>query len=198
MRKINGLGEYTFYPGITIIHKLADVDLCNQIYDLVNSNNSLKRTYAPLPSTSYHMTLVDLFTTNNVNIDFKLFMAEHQESFVRLDSLLKENPVYDTAIASEMYFKNTFGIWLKFDDDSLLKFREMLGKHLNIPLNNDYRFHITLGYKYSKVRLDLEVMTDLHQQLEALLKKRDYKIRLLPETLSYFNNMKHFYPYIPS
>jgi hypothetical protein len=216
--KINSKGEYQPFYGWSVICNL-NIDY-SFIYNFLNDNQLFCEYFTPLISSSYHMTVYNIWCNGQK-------LITHQEKFIRkhfddkyeelcdnakkvgyfnpgncMDNLLEELQVLinnhkwnNTKITYDriMYSGNTLVMLFKIDDDfSVNQIRESIIKKLDRN-DNMYCYHITLGYQYKEIPESVKTqLSDEVQKLNIILQKQQFILEK-PFVCS-FENMTKFKP----
>jgi|TARA_R110002126_G_scaffold1177_4_gene7036 hypothetical protein len=67
LQKINSDGKFTYFPGVTIISGITrdELSFWDNIYSTLLSNSLIKENFSLLPTESYHITSINLFTKSS-------------------------------------------------------------------------------------------------------------------------------------
>lgn len=91
LKKIDESGRYTYFPGVTVVSGVREVDLSfwKEIYKCIADCELSRSYYSPLPFDSYHMTTTNLFTKQvHGGSNWARFLRDNQSFFQRLNEAL--------------------------------------------------------------------------------------------------------------
>jgi hypothetical protein len=222
--KINTNGEYTKFYGWSIILPVEN-DL-KFIENFIKNNNVLNKFFSGLPSSSYHMTLYNLWSNGNELIPHqKEFIKknfseiEQKELEIKSKSLEFFNPkgcindllfklhfICDQSMITNLKFKinkvvytgNTLQILLESSVlfDNINKLRQVFTNVCQFD-DNMKLYHITLAYKYKDI--DEESNKKIVHEICILNMLLDQQTIILNKPfVCYFSDMKEFVPFIQS
>lgn len=188
-KKIDAQGNYLEFPGITVI---ADVDNKDKkfwlnIYEFLNGSNKLRRYYAPLPSSSYHMTTNNLYTQSDDANNWPILLND--ERFQRLHTKLMATPFTPTAkvVAIKVSYALQLNVAIpQFQYDLIKAIADEFGIENKIPKT----LHVTLAYAY-KAASDAQIIATEIEQLASLCLEKE--LRLRPPRLCFFYDMQQFF-----
>lgn len=172
--KFNIDKTFKYFPGNTVIHVINDLNVIKTITEISNEfiDSNLFEKFVFLPIRSYHMTVCDLITFNDLstNPHFSEFIFKDEQTIEDIDHKIKKylqteefelnvNLIPVEIKAKQILLKPK----TKQDELKLNAFRSNLEEKLKIKLNPNYNFHISLSYQ-------LEQLSTLEQlQIDELL-----------------------------
>lgn len=153
---------YRYFPGIAIIKPFDEASLVSL---LIRIRESMKASgcfdkYVFLPASSYHMTVCDIITVKDLRTNpmFSDFELKNETDLSTID-----NYVYDQ-LKGEEYFldvkmkavritakKIVLEPKTKTDKETLNAFRKKVYRSLNIEMEENYQFHISLAYRLNRL-----------------------------------------------
>ena len=217
--KINNNGKYINFYGWTVISKLeSDMKI---IENFINKNNILRMYFSALPSSSYHITLYNLWCNGKTLLpqqqdvidkeqccDLKEQLEERSRSsgffnpnnclgklFADINKNCKKHKwdKLKLVINKVLFNGHTIRITFKHNFDKMRKVRNSIIKLCDKHDNMKY-FHMTLAYKYKNVpEKDVEKIKNEISILNMLLS--DQTITLSPGCLHSFETMESFQAY---
>lgn len=158
LEKFNIDKSYKYFPGNTIIHFLTDKKQINTIISIKNemAHNPLYEKFVFLPEDSYHMTVCDILTYNDLltnkkfsNFKFKKLKDSfliNQQIFQELgdNSFILNIKMIPVEIKSKKIVLKPKSIE---DENKLKHFRSGILEKLGIIDEENYKFHISLAYQ---------------------------------------------------
>lgn len=198
MSKINRQGEFTPFPGVSVISSInsENVEFWQNIFNFLKQNPLITNHYSLLPVTSYHMTNYNLYVQNHTerdswltfidkNLSFFHILKEHIELFLKFSPVIQCKRVITYPV-------------LQIIVDILPEQKEQIegiGAFFNLKEQIAYPFHITLGYQYKP--LNESEQKQIGEELLAYLNTLSPHsvLSLQPPTLCYFNDMTSFVPW---
>ncbi|CAH1776007.1 unnamed protein product [Owenia fusiformis] len=221
-KKINSKGEYLPFYGYTIIAKCRENQGLEKLKDFIQTS-SLRMYFSPLPVSSYHMTIYDVWSVSKrpVIAPVQKWMDEHGITKIDNSKLLPPDAMRETLqraqkLAQEMLPKSIkvrpkmdpYGRPIRILESMLVeimeekdqkmvdKFRDTCSEifgHKDERLIG--RLHITLVYQYRKVPpQEIDAISNDLQKLEDLAMKL-FPIELDQGDLVTFNDMTEFTTY---
>ncbi|XP_059146571.1 uncharacterized protein LOC131934547 [Physella acuta] len=204
--KISPDGHYLPFYGYTIVSMLTDRYELNQIYDSIKNTKFLSKFLTPLPISSYHVTIYDIFTQRKIPLKYTSDLASSMK-------LSQNSGALKTDLLAAQYIcdKIQGGITFKpknivFGDGPGRPFI-VEGEISNLKELNSARdmftslfdkddsariYHMTLGYVHSVVTdHDKAVIMKELQELWQLL-QREYSLDR--PNVCYFESMREFQP----
>ena len=200
--KLNNKGEYTHFPGVTIISGVdpRQLDLWCQVHACLLRCELAASHYAPLPFESYHMTAINLFVeaiSASDEIDsWGSFLRKNRGFFHQLDDFCKKNQFVPEIEMIEVDVSASIRLHLRLPEHQKNLIRSF-AHQFNLTARMPDVFHMTLGYKYSPCSLSQRqaIQDELQQGLFDIIHSYTEPLRLLTPTLSYFQNMTAFVPW---
>ncbi len=204
LRKINHRGEYTNYPGVTVISQIDKHQLAfwDQIHACVSGiclseSERLVDFYTPLPSESYHMTAVNLFVKDDYpDITSWEECLTSGMSFTGLETYCKNHSFYPSIMGLNVTVSGSIRLLI-----TLPPLHEQLINNLAKKFDIEHKlpdvFHMTLAYQYKfcNTKLQQSMKEQLKERLVQALKPLTERLRLQPPTLCFFNTMEAYEPW---
>lgn len=201
LEKFNADKTYKYFPGNTIIQFIDDIDpIINIKETLVKSN--LFDKFVFLPNASYHMTVCDLITFNDLktNPAFSEFVFKEENAIDIIDKKIIDTfkkEVFNLNIEMKPVKIKAKQILLKpntkEDEDKLKEFRNNIQELLKIKLNPNYNFHISLSYQLKKLTDDEQQQIDeFLEDLNADHLSNIGTIKIDQPILAAFNDMYEY------
>lgn len=204
--KISQDGHYIPFHGYTIISMLTHRNELSKIYDSIKNTKFLSKFLTPLPISSYHVTIYDIFTQRKIPMkytsDFASSMKLSQNSGALKTDLIAAQYICDK-IQGGITFKPkniVFGDgpgrpFIVEGEISNLKELNTARDMFTSLFNKDDSgriYHFTLGYIHSVVtEHDKPVIMKELQELWQLLQD---EYRLDQPNVCYFESMEEFQP----
>ncbi|WP_160116800.1 DUF1868 domain-containing protein [Legionella sainthelensi] len=195
--KINAQGQYTEFPGVTVIANASRSDSAfwSKIHNVLNSN-LVSSYFAPLPPKSYHMTAMDLYTEMADGGDnWGKFITERLSAFRKLYTVLEENKIYPQIKLKSIRTSSVIQLQVEIPQEQRATI-EAIAESFNIAHKIPKEMHITLAYQYKLVAgADGEKLKKyLEEEIQRLFDEHP-SITLDAPQLSYFKNMEKFVPW---
>lgn len=190
MPKLDSEGKYLPFHGFSAVCMVEDrISKFSEILSFIK-NSSLGKRFSPLPASSMHMTVSDMFTErdfdNCVEKMLETSFKNCNEIFHNIIVYLRENIIQPKIKVVKLHSERTCTIELKLEtNDNIDDFRSKVARTFRLN-KNGYVFHITLGYMYSEQEInqeDVQILTKMVQNL---------KLELEECSLVYFNSMQKF------
>lgn len=196
MPKINTAGHYTIFRGVTIVSALQQKvnDAWTLLYQQLQKNSVLQQYYSLLPPASYHMTLINLATEEDIGKKkWPIFMADNQLRFQALHQTLMNLDFNPFITIKRIDINRTIKLVLDLPEQNkevISALAQAFGLLHHIPKP----FHITLGHQYQPVAspLDQTLQSMLH---ETMATSNLMACRVSPPKLCYFVDMQAFIPW---
>ena len=196
MYKIDEKGQYLPFPGSSVIASAQDSDnaLWGLIHECMASNESISSYYSPLPSDSYHVTFINLFTkamrSNSMWLEFVESKLPDLRALKQDIDTKSDIPIMSFQGTSR--FGNTIRLsfTLPQEQRELIKaIADKFGYHNQVPKE----FHMTLAYQYRNFDQDFNQsqLNVLISQLNDLMECHG-TVRLKKPSLYYFEDMQSF------
>lgn len=213
-KKVNTDGSYRRYSGVTVI-SIVKNDLKH--IETFLKNSVLSEYYSPLPSSSYHMTLFNIWCTQNK------FLPPHEEylktiknysnyrKLCNLDNCnsldskmmemlsgihwnIKNINFDDFKVKGSLFAGNTLTLKI-YECNKNPEITKLRSFCIDITKNDDadLKLHITLGYLYKEVPQEkYEILTNEINKLQKLVK---FELELNPPDVYYFKSMTEYIPF---
>ncbi|XMB72020.1 DUF1868 domain-containing protein [Mycoplasmatota bacterium WC30] len=150
--------SYKYFPGVAIIHFIQDKKIKKLLMQVVSEmkQSNLFDKYVFLPESSYHSTISDLLTYNdlNRNTSFKTFPLKEELDESIIDSYVRDllkNSKFNINVNMNITKITARKVRLEpaTEEDRLIlnNFRMKIANLLNISFDINYKFHISLGYQ---------------------------------------------------
>ena len=195
LRKINKKGEYTPFPGITIISKISEKDstFWEDVYNALQSDTLITRYYAILPSSSYHMTTTNLYVQGRMKPEqWKRFIQEHQSRFVELYQRVNKESFLPEVTLVQCKQKGALQLIVSIPDEQKKKI-EGVAEEFRVFNKIPPAFHITMAYQYAEI--DAAVSEQVQKRIDDIFKSffnKRSNFTLKAPRLCYFNDMTAF------
>lgn len=153
---------YEYFPGNTIIHFLNNPKQINILREITTemNNNKLFKNFCLLPVDSYHMTVCDILTYNDLflherfkNLNFgnlrnievidKKVLEMLGEELFNLNILMQPQRIKAKRIELKPKTEN--------DKLKIEQFRKFVAENVGFILPENYTFHISLSYQLMKL-----------------------------------------------
>lgn len=196
--KINAKGQYTEYPGITVIANTSkeENDVWKQIHDVLNNSNLVSSYFAPLPQTSYHMTAINLFTEmDDGGENWGAFVTDRLPALRELTAQLETSPIHPQVKLKSIRTSSVIQLQVELPPEQR-ELLEQVAETFNLRHKVPKEMHITLAYQYKLVTgTDHEQLEQyLQEEIERIFDKNPIVTFQTPE-LAYFKNMERFTPW---
>ncbi|MDX2346833.1 MAG: DUF1868 domain-containing protein [Legionella sp.] len=200
LKKLNQNGRYTRFPGITVIAKVRDSDasIFRDIQNMLMKNEEVMAHFSPLPSESYHMTAINLFTEYSEGSNqWGDFVRQNQPFFQSLDATLTQENFEPTVSVQALNVRGALQIIVRLPkqfEDVIQRIASENKVSFGIPQN----FHITLGYQFKALASErLEALTNqLKSNIVSILRGHQITtITLNAPKLCFFNDMTAYTPW---
>lgn len=193
MDKFDCTGKAMMFAGNTIICDLANRHdaIFQEIYDHIRYS-SLGKSLTPLPPSSLHMTIADMYTTRDFNGSIPEMCRWIMTNFAKkLTSLVKhvESKKVAPKISANVQFANYLTIPLKIED-SMEEIKDIRRRVVKSGCTPHRRFHphLTLAYRYSDAYQDPEDLEKLQKLMEKIP-----PLTLEPAYVAYFEKITEFH-----
>ncbi len=200
MPKIDYFGNYLLFRGVTLISpiKQKDVSEWKKLHDLLAGTELIAEHYSLLPYHSYHMTLNNLYTEEEIrNIAWGQFINENSVFFQNLDyivSRMELNP--EITITSDVSTQNVIQLHFSLPDEHRRQM-EFISNSLQVQHKLPSSYHMTLGYQIPAYPIDSKTMREVRGTIERVVDEvfPSRRLNLAPPRLCYFNSMEAFIPW---
>lgn len=197
--KVSNEGVYLPFPGLTVIAAVRSngYEFWKKINNMITECKNLSEYYAPLPNSSYHMTITHLYTQQYIGRKkWEQFIVSHTEDFKLLKDSLEQRAFNPEVIIESVDVDRTIKLVLDLPVEQKKIILEIARKH-NLLKKIPHPFHITLAYRYKEIdeqlRLDFESV--LKSNLSKLVKEYKAIYSLNQPKLCYFHDMNGFTPW---
>ncbi|HAU1191966.1 TPA: DUF1868 domain-containing protein [Legionella pneumophila] len=193
--KINAQGQYTEFPGITVIANTSKNDSAfwEKIYDVLSKSSLVSNYFAPLPQKSYHMTAINIYTEMADGGDnWGKFVTERLHTLRELAALLEKNKIYPQVKLKSIRTSGVIQLQVEIPQEQR-EVIEWVAETFNIRHKVPKEMHITLAYQYKLVTGsdDEKLKKYLEEEIQRIFDEHPY-ITFEAPTLSYFKNMEKF------
>lgn len=209
MLKINSEGQYVSYSGYTVISLVKDYQRYLDIEDFIRSSPILSKYMTPLPASSYHVTIFDIFSQRNIPEKYKCTSGPvPSQCWIQVLENLRSDLSAIQKICSNVSEKISFQkikFNLKMDPGRALGIGGALSNEylasdirkqcfLIFPLSRRpiMKYHLTLAYLYKKITVDN--MEDIKKELDKLWYLIPLEQSLLQPGVFYFEKISEFTP----
>lgn len=204
LQKINNKGEYTNYPGVTVISQIdkRQSAFWDQVHACVSGicfskSERLTDFYTPLPSESYHMTAVNLFVEDDYldKTSWEECLTSRM-SFTELDDYCKSHSFYPTILRLNIAVSGSIRLLITLPPAQEKLIIDM-AKEFHVKDKMPDIFHVTLGYQYKFCNAELQqsITKQLKERLVPAINSLSEQLILQPPTLCYFNTMEAYEPW---
>ncbi|CAL1544017.1 unnamed protein product [Lymnaea stagnalis] len=207
--KIGLDGHYLPFYGFTIVSMLTDRLQMEDVIKYIKSTEALSKYLAPLPISSYHVTIFDIFTQRSVPEKYRpksgLVPSKHwAKALENFRSDMTESQMMCDKIQGQNSFRpNNFKFQPKLGrpllvEGTITNYQEVTRVRNNLTSllkkdDGNRVFHFTLGYIYRDVdRQDLGI---IDKELVGLWKLLNTEYELDQPNVYYFETMEEFIPY---
>ncbi len=198
MPKLNASGQYTRYPGVTVIAAVLekDNDLWSDIRECLTSS-SASEYFAFTPVTSYHMTVFNLFTERGVGkLKWNSFIKNNLGYFEALSHALSSQEEINFRVTNIIVTNGgTINLLVEPSAEQIsdyINIAKAYGAEEGIPV-----FHITLGhcFKLMKPAVEAQVKAQLKTELASIFKYHAEPLKVAAPKLCSFQDMTKFKPW---
>lgn len=198
-KKLDSDGNYELYPGLTIVAHVLEKDSAfwSKIYELISHHDLLKKYYAPLPKTSYHMTTTNLFTEAAIGKKkWKAFVVDNNTYFKNLYEELQNQTFTPRILIKKINVSYCISLSILLTEEQK-QIISNLAEKFNILNGIPNHFHMTLAYPYQPINDHLikKIENELNVAFKRLIHKHGESFTLQSPTLCYFNDMLKFMPW---
>lgn len=222
-KKINTNGEYRQLHGWTVI-----CDIKNDmkfIENYIKHNNVLSKYFSPLPQSSYHITLYNIWSNGRPLLYHQIKYIEHNFPFQKrkLEEFSKHQDFFNPGkCINDLLYRLSYECQQNTWSEIKLKIKKVFynGNTIRISVKkwpvldkmNDIRkrltdicntedgmgsYHITLAYKYKNINEDEKKIIDNEVNMLNML-LTDQTFILKSPSVCYFSDMKEFKPFTES
>ncbi len=199
--KINAEGEYLPFYGYTSVSMLSSKtsSVLQNIEQLI-SQTIIGKYYSPLPHTTYHMTLFNIYCMasspippvqrwtleNKENkIPEKLWLPEDVLKIKHIKALdcLRKLPSHLKITNLEFYYKKGLGVWVTLDEESVNAVTNLRKEFSKIYEHDDanLKLHITFAYLFKELPFKNGTREDkkaLKTELLKLVERSKHTLKL--------------------
>lgn len=198
--KIDSDGNYLPFPGYTVIFKTNSgaSDMWHGINEkLLNNKYPLTKYYSILPSESWHVTAINLFTKDLIednNLEWDTYVKSQQGFFSQLSALIKQDSFVPVITYSDLRVEGVIQVMVSLDEKTKEKVTA-LAAHYGYQNNVPQHFHMTLGYQYKN--LNNAQFEALKEELAPFIKDcfENMRVALKPAEVCSFDDMTAFIPW---
>ena len=193
-KKINILGEFTTFRGVTFISHILDLSIESKFsffYKFLLKQKHIQKYYTFVPLKGYHVTFIDLFSEK---IDVSYLLDQILNNFDTIMDLNKEADIFDEPYIeiTNMFISTSLGLNCKIDYATNLNIKMLRTKYNLNEAKHEY--HITLAYKYKD---GIEQDTKAQQEIKNIKSLviclfNDQFIKLNNPKIVTFNDMTSF------
>lgn len=211
--KIDDTGAYQRFGGITLICPVdRDAKAAwAKVYDAIAKDPLLVQYYAPLPASSYHVTIDPLFTEREARkspAEFRAVLRSLSEGFEALHQATVDTPLaprarLDSVHASRMILGASLTLDRPEDARGAVDLRNIIEKSIGLPHTHAIKHHMTFAYRFREPensgvwRMLEQAARRVEDQIRATLVDENGRIALEPAALMEFESMTEFVPTDP-
>lgn len=198
--KIDSNGNYLRFRGVTIVSNLKDKD--GEIWEIfqkeISNNPIITESYSLLPSSSYHMTTLSLYTEkNDGGAHFESFIESKLSWFQNVSEKLflsEINP--KVTVQKAIAGRSALLIPVDLDLESK-KINEAFGEALSLKDKIPEEYHLTLGYPFKSLSAEekLRAENEVQKVVEKIFLPETQTFEFKKPTLCYFLDMTRFIPW---
>ena len=197
IQKIDGLGRFGWFPGITTISKChtKNTSFCENLYAKLSTSDKLKPFFSILPASSYHMTTLNLFTEQDIgHSTWQHFLDSHSDLFQNLAKILAELKIEPIIEIKGVRKRGVIQLIASLPDEQVTTLRN-LGEQMGLLNKIPQRFHITLAYQFKEIPSQAKpvVEAEIESIINQVLKEHGNTLMLDAPKLSYFYDMTAFF-----
>ncbi|KAH3746177.1 hypothetical protein Pelo_12433 [Pelomyxa schiedti] len=172
--KLDDNGKFQRLLGVTIVSMLSNPDDWAPLYDAIVSSR-LKYFLAPLPPSSYHMTIFPLYTQWELSMTEQEWLsfsnsAEFRQKLHSISSRLSMTPLHVVpSVQGLAVGSSVVAVVLSLPDpvlDVVREFQMFVANTTGIQYDPEYVFHMSLGYWFKMPAIN--IYDDLHKLEFAL------------------------------
>ncbi|KTD25109.1 DUF1868 domain-containing protein [Legionella maceachernii] len=197
MKRIDKDGNYTTFPGVTVIAAIGNnaTPFWQKVYDFLVHSKAISEHYKPLPCTSYHMTTCNLYTKEQYPDDWPSYVTKQLNFLQKLHAKLSETPLTPEISIDDISIPDVLQLYVSLptEQEELIR---AIAREFGLEDNVPKGFHITLAYEYNPI-IEQEDYDAIKRECEKLLKfcKEEGRLTLDCPQLSYFTSMENFIPW---
>lgn len=195
LEKLNDKGEFTYFPGVTVISKVLreDNEIWTNVYELLNSVQIIKDNYALLPISSYHFTSIYLYNNRSGdNESWSDLLRSHSQQFIQLSKAFESKFIPKPEfIFKSIIVDGVIQIALTPVSHEYDEYLKTVAKKFGLEDRVPAEFHITLAYQYKPLSHEntQQILTTL---MEKLVRLFHLKMGFHTPQLCYFDDMTKF------
>lgn len=198
--KINSSGKFLRFPGVTVISSIGEKnsEIWKDLYQELNKSQLIQKYYSLLPSESYHLTTINLYTEkNDGGIHWGLFIEKELPWFQRLNDELHIREFQPKiTVVKAIVGRSALLLLVELDSNQVKKNLD-LAQAFSLEKKIPEEFHITLGYPYKDIpngdRKKIEEETQ--KIVEKILRSGSSSFDFKEPELCYFTDMTKFLPW---
>lgn len=201
MFKFNNRGEYTYFPGVTIISAVdpEQINVWKQVHQCITTCELALAYYTPLPYQSYHMTTLNLFVEAllpKALSTWGSFLRSKRDLFRELDQFCKQNQFIPEIEVIDINVSSSLRLHVRLPEHQA-NLINLFARQFNLTAGMPNVLHMTLAYNYNKCSTAIKqhISDQLTGNLYEIFESYPEKLRLLTPTLNYFRDMTAFVPW---
>lgn len=198
-KKIDEKGNYTVFPGITVISKTTDAEnpLWYALHELLINDQDVVAHFSPLPYQSYHMTAINVCTKHDMSDnEWENFVMNKQLFFQSLNQALNESKFMPTLSIQSIRMIGALQLNVTLPEEQVNTIKET-AKTYGLEKQVPAYFHITLAYQFKHISpaLIMKLQTALNHKISSIVASHAQQSLLNPPQLCFFKDMTHFTPW---
>jgi hypothetical protein len=200
LKKINDQGNYCWFPGVTVVAGVSAESLVfwERIQSALKTVPGLLEHFSPLPTSSYHMTAVNLYTErwDMPSGNWASFLSHNLPWFNGLHKEIESLGFHPKVKADLPLVSSIIYLPIHLEPTQNSKIHELSNK-FGIQNRIPEELHITLGYQYKSMSDTYRrvLQHDVQETLKPLLASLASPFELNEPKLCYFNDMTAFIPW---
>lgn len=197
MQRIDRDGNYTAFPGVTVIAGIGDkhISFWQSVYHFLSQSELICKYYKPLPYESYHMTTCNLYTKEQHPNDWPAIITRKRSFLQKIHAVLSEMLLTPKVSIDYISIPEVLQLYVSLpaEQEELIK---AIAREFELEEYVPTSFHITLAYEYNPI-VDQEAYDAIKNECANLLHicQKEGNIILDGPKLSFFNSMVKFIPW---
>lgn len=206
--RIDSDGRFLPFSGVTVISQVgaSNQAIWENIYRELSQDLLITRYYSPLPLSSYHMTINNLYVSNTRSpLDWSCFISNNLPWFSSLEESLERGAFLPKVYLRKRAYLGGVVMFLVDIEGSQMSKIKSFGKTWGLEAQVPSDLHITLAYQYRTIPAYLQ--SAVEEKVQAILdearkfqKPAFYSFEKMPLTLEepklcYFQDMTQFLPW---